>query len=95
MIAPPSRRHWIEATPDAASEPETVVVKLVLRQPCVTAGVVLVGLVRSTLTVSERHTDALPALSTMRVCSVEVPSTSTTAGVPEVGSAVVPIRHSA
>src|SRR3954452_8289869 len=83
-VEPPSRRHSTFCTPDVASVPETVVEKLVLRQPPATAGVVLDGAVRSTRTTSERQGETLPALSTTRVCSVWTPSEATTAGEPTV-----------
>ncbi len=40
--------HSTRSRPDVVSLPDTVVVKLDLRQPAGTAGVVVVGLVRST-----------------------------------------------
>src|SRR5262245_48608461 len=51
----PATRHSTFFTPEMASEPVTVVVKFVLRQPDVTPAVVFTGLVRSIFTVSSRQ----------------------------------------
>ena len=82
-MAPPSIVRSILATPEPApSEPATVTLYATVSQPAGAAGVALTGTVVSTRTVSGRHADGLPAMSTARVSSVWTPSVATSAGLP-------------
>ena len=76
-VAPPSSLYSTRPTPDPGLASVPVTVRRVVRS-CATAavgsGVVLTGAVWSTLMVSVRHGETLPALSTTRVSSVCVPS---------------------
>ena len=69
-IAPPSSCHSMWSTPDTGSTAETVTMRVVWVQLTVPESVVSLGALRSMLTVSARHGEALPAASTARVMSV-------------------------
>ena len=69
-IVPPSSCHSMWSTPDTGSTAETVTCRVVGVQLTVPGSVTSLGALRSTLTVSARHGEALPAASTARVMRV-------------------------
>src|SRR5215217_172790 len=89
--SPPSSCHQTCLTPESESTASTTTLVGALCHPGPPGSVMSTGLVRSTRTVSARHADTLPSLSTARVLSVQTPDEAIVTSGGEPASVIAPL----